>query len=101
MTTEERIDKLENRVEKIENNMHEQSETNLKNNYELKDLIRNAVEEGNEKILQKLETHEQRIIKLENQDGEKAKLILKSISATTLGWVVLGILNNFMGFIGK
>jgi cell division septum initiation protein DivIVA len=101
MTTEERIDKLENRVEKIENNMHEQNETQLKNNYELKDLIRNAVEEGNEKILQKLETHEQRIIKLENQDGEKAKLILKSISATTLGWVVLGILNNFMGFIGK
>jgi cell division septum initiation protein DivIVA len=101
MTTEERIDKLENRVEKIENNMHEQNETNMKNNYELKDLIRNAVEEGNEKILQKLETHEQRIIKLENQDGEKAKLILKSISATTLGWVVLGILNNFMGFIGK
>lgn len=101
MTTEERIDKLENRVEKIENTMHEQNETNIKNNYELKDLIRNAVEEGNEKILQKLETHEQRISKLENQDGEKAKLILKSIGATTLGWVVLGILNNFMGFIGK
>jgi cell division septum initiation protein DivIVA len=101
MTTEDRIDRLEKRVETIENKMHEQSETNLKNNYELKDLIRNAVEEGNEKILQKLETHEKRIIKLENQDGEKAKLILKSISATTLGWVVLGILNNFMGFIGK
>lgn len=101
MTTEDRIDRLEKRVEIIENKMHEQNETQLKNNYELKDLIRNAVEEGNEKILQKLETHEQRIIKLENQDGEKAKLILKSISATTLGWVVLGILNNFMGFIGK
>lgn len=101
MTTEDRIDRLEKRVETIENKMHEQNETQLKNNYELKDLIRNAVEEGNEKILQKLETHEQRIIKLENQDGEKAKLILKSISATTLGWVVLGILNNFMGFIGK
>jgi cell division septum initiation protein DivIVA len=101
MTTEERIDRLEKRVETIENKMHEQNETQMKNNYELKDLIRNAVEEGNEKILQKLETHEQTIIKLENQDGETAKLILKSISATTLGWVVLGILNNFMGFIGK
>jgi hypothetical protein len=38
---------------------------------------------------------------LEHKDGENAKLILKSIGATTLGWLVLGILNNGIAFFGK
>lgn len=101
MTTEERIDKLEKRVDRLEDNLSEQDKNQLKDKYELKELITKAVEEGNEKIIKKIEQHEQRIIKLENNDGEKAKLILKSICATTLGWLVLGFLNNFLTVLGR
>ena len=51
--------------------------------------------------MKKLEEHEHRINALENQDGKKAILILKSVGATTLGWVVLGILNHVITIFGK
>lgn len=101
MTTNERLDKLEKRVDKLEDNLSEQDKNQIKDKYELKELISKAVEEGNEKVIAKIEEHEQRIVKLENNDGEKAKLILKSICATTLGWLVLGFLNNFLTIFGK
>ena len=69
--------------------------------YELKELIRQAVEQGNEKIVKRLEEHEKRINELENQDGKKALLVLKSVGATTLGWIVLGVLNNLFSILGK
>ena len=94
MSTEDRINKLEIKIENLENKIHEQDMTLFRNREELKDIIREAVSEANEKLIKKIENHEQRIQKLENLDGEKAKIIIKSIGATTLGWIILGILNN-------
>ena len=94
MTTEERLDKLETRVEKVEEKISSQKETQLQNKYELKELIRDAVEEANDKLAKKLSEYEQRLIKLESQDGEKAKWILKTAAVTTIGWFVMGIINN-------
>lgn len=94
MTTEERLCKLEERVEKVEEKISSQKETQLQYKYELKELIRDAVEEANDKLAKKLSEYEQRLIKLENQDGEKAKWILKTATVTTIGWFVMGIINN-------
>lgn len=101
MTEKERIDKLENRVEKLENKSHEDDLTSLRQYRQLEQLIANAVKEGNKEIFSKLEDLEERVKALEDKDGEKAKLILKSISATTIGWVVLGILNNTITFFNR
>lgn len=101
MTTDERIDRLETRVDKIEDRFHNKELSNLEKYNELEKLITKAVSEGNKEIYTKLENMETRIIKLENQDGEKAKLILKSVGATTLGWLVLGILNNAITMFNK
>ena len=94
MTTEERIDRLEKRIENVESKINSQDKAQLASNYELKELIRNAVSQGNEKILSVLKTHEDRLNKLENQDGEKAKAIIKAIVATSLSWLIMGILTN-------
>lgn len=101
MTEDERFDKLEGRVDKLEAEVHNREIDQLKQFRTLEQLIAKAVAEGNEKIYEKLENLETRVVKLENQDGEKAKLILKSIGATTLGWIVLGILNNMITIFNK
>lgn len=97
----DRIDKLEKRVEKLEEKDHAIEIDQLKQYRSLEQLIAKAVAEGNKTIYEKLEKLETRVQKLENQDGEKAKLIMKSIGATTLGWIVLGILNNLNTIITK
>lgn len=100
MTTEEQIKEINRRVEKIEDRLDEQNERMFKNREELKDIIREAVSEANDKLLGKINNHEERIIVLEKQDGEKAKAIIKSIIATSLGWFVMGILTNIPAIIG-
>ena len=100
MTTEEQIKEMNRRVEKIEDRLDEQNERMFKNREELKDIIREAVSEANDKLLGKINNHEERIIVLEKQDGEKAKAIIKSIFATSLSWLVLGILANLPTIIG-
>lgn len=98
MTTEERVEKIEKRVDKIEERIHTQNETQMKSAYELKELIRKAVDEGNEKLFDKMAEYEKRITALENQDGEKAKWILKTAAVTTIGWFAMGIINNLPVF---
>lgn len=100
MTTEEQLKEISRRVEKIEDRLDEQTERMFKNREELKDIIREAVSEANDKLLGKINNHEERIIVLEKQDGEKAKAIIKSIFATSLSWLVLGILANLPTIIG-
>lgn len=99
MTTEERIDRLEKRVEFIEHTNNDRDKANIQNIYELKEMITKAVADGNEKIAKVLEEHNDRISKLENQDGEKAKAIIKAIFATSLSWLVMGILTNLPSII--
>lgn len=101
MTTDERMEKLEHRVDLLEEKIHENDISQLKQYSELERLIAKAVSEGNKDIAKILEEHNTRLCKLEQKDGENAKLIIKSIVASTLGWVVLGILNNLSIFINK
>jgi hypothetical protein len=101
MTADDRFDKLEQRVSKLEDKLHESDLSQMRQYGELEKLIAKAVSEGNRDIAKVLEEHNTRICNLEHKDGENAKLILKSIGATTLGWLVLGILNNGIAFFGK
>jgi hypothetical protein len=94
-------EKIEREIEEIKKKSFDTCMVQQSDKYELKELIRQAVEQGNDKIMRKLEEHEHRINALENQDGKKAILILKSVGATTLGWVVLGILNHVITIFGK
>ena len=98
---ENRIDKLEKRVEKLEEKDHAIELDQLKQYRSLEQLIAKAVAEGNKAIYEKLEKLETRVQTLENKDGEKARLIVKSVGATTLGWIVLGILNNLNTILTK
>lgn len=93
---ERRLDKIEKDIEKLELANSNACMVQMKDKYELKELIAEAVEKGNDKIMKTLKDHETRIVGLENQDGKKAILILKSVGATTLGWIVLGILNHII-----
>ena len=45
-------------------------------------------------ISEKLKEHDEKIQKLEKQDGEKAKTVINAIFGTSLGWLVMGILTN-------
>jgi hypothetical protein len=101
MTADDRFDKLEQRVSKLEDKLHESDLSQMRQYGELEKLIAKAVSEGNRDIAKVLEEHNTRICNLEHKDGENAKLILKSIGATTVGWLVLGILNNGIAFFGK
>jgi endonuclease III-like uncharacterized protein len=94
-------EKIEKEIEEIKKKSFDTCMVQQSDKYELKELIRQAVEQGNDKIMRKLEEHERRINELENQDGKKALLVLKSVGATTLGWIVLGILNNLFSILGK
>ena len=58
MTTEEQLKEISRRVEKIEDRLDEQTERMFKNREELKDIIREAVSEANDKLLGKINNHE-------------------------------------------
>jgi hypothetical protein len=94
-------EKIEQEIELLKQANYNACMVQTKDKYELKELITEAVEKGNDKIMKTLKEHETRIVNLENQDGKKALLVLKSVGATTLGWVVLGILNHVLSIFGK
>ena len=94
-------EKIENKIESLEKEMNRSCLVQKDEKYELREMIIEAVKEATNPIMKKLEEHEKRIVELENQDGKKALLILKSAGMTTLGWIVLGILNNLMSIFHK
>lgn len=94
-------EKIEREIDTLKQLNNNACMVQMKDKFELKELIAEAVEKGNDKIVKKIEEHERRIVELENQDGKKALLILKSVGATTLGWVVLGVLNNLIAMLNK
>lgn len=94
-------EKIENKIENLEKEMNRSCLVQKDEKYELREMIIEAVKEATNPIMKKLEEHEKRIVELENQDGKKALLILKSAGMTTLGWIVLGILNNLMSIFHK
>ena len=96
MIEEKWKEKIEKEIEELKQKSFDTCMVQTNDKFELKELIRQAVEQGNTKIMTKLEEHEKRIIELENQDAKKALLIIKSVGGTTLGWLVLYLLNYFL-----
>lgn len=94
-------EKIEKEIELLKQANFNSCMVQTKDKYELKELITEAVKEATNPIMKKLEEHERRINELENQDGKKALLVLKSVGATTLGWIVLGVLNHALSIFGK
>lgn len=99
--TRTEFEELKDRVKELEKENTDSKLTQTRSEFELKELIKSAVEEGNAKIMSLMEEHNVRICKLEHQDGEKAKAIIKAIIATSLSWLILGILNNLPVLVNK
>lgn len=108
---DERVDKIEERLGRLEDKFHAQDKQSLKDKFELSNLITKAVIDGNketaslfEKLEMKFESRfdelHKRTCELENQDAKKSQVFLKIISktviTTTIGWVILGFLNNYL-----
>ena len=89
---ENRIDKLEKRVEKLEEKDHTIELDQLKQYRSLEQLIAKAVAEGNKAIYEKLEKLDFRVTELENKDAKKAleknKEIWKTIRSVIISIVV-------------
>ena len=100
MIDEKRIERIEQNIDDLKEKAFNSCMIQKNDKAELKDLITEAVEKGTKRLYEKLEEHEKRINDLENQDGKRAILILKSVGATTLGWVVLGLLNHIVSLFG-
>lgn len=101
MTDKEYLKKLDERISKLEEQVHNGEVSQLTQYRELEHLIIKAVKEGNQEILKELKEHDIRIQKLENQDGEKAKAVIKAIFGTSLSWLVMGILTNLPAILNS
>lgn len=101
MTDKEYLQRLDERLTKVEQQVHDREVSQMKQYNELEHLIANAVKEGNKEILEKIKEHDSRLQKLEQQDGEKAKAVIKAIVGTSLSWLVMGILTNLPTILGS
>lgn len=101
MIDEKRIERIEKDIDDLKEKAFKSCMVQKDDKAELKELITEAVEKGTKRLYEKLEEHDKRINALENQDGKRAILILKSVGATTLGWVVLGVLNHIVSLFGN
>jgi 2-keto-3-deoxy-galactonokinase len=107
MTTDERINNLEKRVDKIEDKQNQQEISQITNKFELATMITEAVAKGNEKALEMIEEQNKRITTLEQSEANKAleekkdkrkfirDVVVAGIVSTVLGWIVLSFLNNY------
>lgn len=93
-------DALCNKIEILEKLFYEFQLKNKDEYHDLERLVSKAVKDGNNDVLDKIEEIEKRVVALENKDGKQAKTILVAIGTTSLGWLVLGILNNLPAILG-
>lgn len=70
--TREEFEKLEKRVNLIEHFNIDRDKAIMQSTFELKELIRNAVQEGTKPILEKFNDLERRVSDLETADAKKA-----------------------------
>ena len=101
------VDNVDKRVKTLEDKMSQTREEALTSSLEQYKMITKAVTEGVKPIMEKLEEQEKRIVALENADAKKAleekkdrrkfirDVVIAGIVTTTLGWIILGFLNNF------
>ena len=109
MTTDERIEKLEIRVEKLEDKQQNSELDSLKQYTQLEKLIAKAVSEGNKEIFDKLKELEDRVNTLENAEAHKAleskKQFIKSVTSVIISVIVTFfgsiILNNLISIIAS
>ena len=92
---ENRIDKLEKRVEKLEEKDHAIELDQLKQYRSLEQLIAKAVAEGNKGIYEKLEKLEDRVIVLENKEAQQALAKNKEIWKTVRSVIISVIITFF------
>lgn len=98
MSEEQRFEKIEKRIDLIEHSLTDYSKTNVQDKYELKDLIRTAVEDGNDKIMLLIKDHETRINVLEHSEATKAlekwKSVCKTVATVAITFIITLLLNN-------
>ena len=108
-TEHSRIDKLEVRMDNIEKAFYESQINQVKDYAELEKVIAKAVKEGNQVIIEemrkvqelqdkKFNEQDERIKALEEAEGNKLKerwkIIITTIITTSVGWLILGVLNS-------
>lgn len=111
MNEKQTLISLDERIRRLEESYHNQDKQALKDKFELSTMITQAVAEGNVKTIElfdKLEAKfeekfkglDSRTCELESQDAKKSQLMMKTITATilttTIGWIVLSFLNNYL-----
>lgn len=98
MSEEQRFTRIEQRLDVVEHSLTDYSQANVKDKYELKDLIRTAVEDGNDKIMLLIRDHETRINVLEHSEATKAlekwKTICKTVATIVITFIITLLLNN-------
>lgn len=92
MTTEDRIDKIEQRIVNLEEKAVKIEKIQMQDKFDLSNLIKDAVSEAVKPLIERLEEQEKRIITLENADARKAleskNEIYKSIRSIIISVVV-------------
>ena len=103
----EEVDDLRRRVKALEDKVSDTREEALVSNLKYYKMITQAVTDGIKPIVEKIEEQEKRIVALENADAKKAleekkdrrkfirDVVIAGIVTVTIGWIVLGFLNNF------
>ena len=95
------VEELAKRVTKLEEQRYQDHDNIMQNKYELRDLIQQAVETGNEKVMKKIDSEqaerkklESRIYELENKEAKVALERWKAIIMTSISWLVVSLLGN-------
>ena len=105
MANDDRISKIEKEIDKIKEIIHSQEILQLKDKTELKELISQAVETGNEKIIKKIEDQDKRIMILENQEAKRAlsqkQEFWKTVRTVGITFFATLLLNNFTAIISN
>lgn len=98
MNDEQRLQRIEKRLDVMEHSFNDYCTTNIKDKYELKDLIRTAVEDGNNKILIMIKDHDNRLNVLEHSEATKAlekwKSVCKTVATVAITFIITLLLNN-------
>jgi len=107
MTTDERINKIEARLDEHEDKINCLEKKQMSDRFELSNLITDAVNKGLKPLMEKQEEQGKRITILENADAQKAleknKEVWKTIRSIILSIVVTFfvtvLLNNLISII--
>lgn len=98
---EQRIIALEKRVEKLEEVANDTKLNMVKDKYELKDIIREAVEQGISKVIERMSDIETRVTCLEQKDQKEALCTVNDNKKFTMGiktTIITVLISGTVGF---